>query len=108
MQNSQSNIQNSLTQSLQESFSDVSGNLNNEKNPFIKADNSNKLSQSNISLNNNEAKKRGKYVPRDPIHDYYLIEGKLYKYTCKKNILKIIYLLCIPILHVRQKLYIKK
>ena len=50
-------IQSSLSQSLQESFSDVSGNLNNEKNPFIKEDNSNKLLEQKISINKNEHKK---------------------------------------------------
>ena len=54
------------------------------KNPFIKDVNSSKISESNISVNKNEAKKRGKYAQRDPIHYYYIIEDKIYNYLYKK------------------------
>ena len=37
---------------IQESFSDVYNNLNNEKNPFLKEQNKENLSHSSISLNN--------------------------------------------------------
>ncbi len=66
-----------------ESFSDSIGNLNNERNPFIKAQNeSNKKSDSN----SNNIKEKGKnlsdkYNQRDPMYYYYIIKGIIYKYT---------------------------
>ena len=44
----------------------------------------------NSNINNNN-RKRGKYKPRDPLYYYYMIDGNIYKYTCRntkrKNIL---------------------
>ena len=40
-------------------------------------------------------KKRGKYKPREPLYYYYMIDGNIYKYTCRnKNRKKILDFRC--------------
>ena len=73
-----------------ESFSDSSGNLNNERNPFIKSQNEILKNSESDSSNKkeNDNKKRKKYAPRDPIYYYYTIKDKTYKYTCRNKFAK--------------------
>ena len=74
-----------------ETFADINGFLNKDKNPFIEAsDNFTKITESNISISKSlENKYRIKYGPKDPIYYYYVINDKTYKYTCKKKMVKI-------------------
>ena len=67
------------------------GSLNNDKNPFIIAQN--KINKLKISSDNesddnsseaNNYKKRKNYV-HDPIYYIFIIENKKYRYTCKKK-----------------------
>ena len=52
IKNNEDNNNKDKNEMIQESFSDVYNNLNNEKNPFLKEQNKENLSHSSISLNN--------------------------------------------------------
>ena len=86
-------------------YEDANGNLENLNNPFYRIaidpqnnnssnNNKNRISESSDSEEEIIDKKtlnRIKYKERDPLYNYYIINGNEYKYTCKNKNSKLKY-----------------